>query len=102
MKLPWVQGELVFCDLREATRFLRKHDPELALRFLRASYDTFDFIGANPEIGRLRLDAGLPDVRSWQVRGFRSYLILYSVEPARVLIHRVFHGSRDIGPELLD
>ena len=102
MKLPWDRSPLVFCDLQDAARFLRKRHPEAAERFLEAAYATFDFIGENPEIGRRRADADLPDVRSWQVRGFRRYLILYSVELARVMIHRVIHGSRSLGPELID
>lgn len=102
MKLPWDRSPLIFCDLQEAARFLRKRNLEAAERFLEAVYATFDFIGQNPEIGRLRPDLGLPTVRSWKVRGFSRYLILYSVEPTRVLIHRVVHASRDLGPEFLD
>ena len=102
MKLRWQEGELVECDLQDISRRIRRGNPEAALRFLRAVYTTFNLIAENPEIGRLRPDAEMPDVRSWHVRGFRRYLILYSTEPTCVLIHRVVHGSRNLGSELIE
>lgn len=102
MNLPWEEGEYVFCDLQEIGRRIRRQDPERAIRFWRAAYATFDFIGANPEIGRRRHDLRRPEIRSWQVRGFKRFLIFYRVEPERVLIYRVLDGTRDLNREIAE
>lgn len=102
MKLRWEEGEFVFCDLEEIGRFLRKRNPELAVKFWKAAYATFDFIGDNPEIGRVRSDLNKPHLRSGQVRGFTRHLIFYQVEPDRVLFYRVLSGSRDLANELAE
>ena len=102
MKLPWEEGEYVFCDLQDHGRFMRRRDPERAVKFWRAAYATFDFIGENPEIGRKRFDLKRPDLHSWQVRGFKRYLILYRIESDRVLIYRVLDGTRDLAREVAE
>ena len=102
MKLPWEEGEFVFCDLQDIVRLIRKRNPERAVKFWIAAYATFDFIGDNPEIGRRRFDLQRPDLRSWQVRGFTRYLILYRVDPDRVMIYRVLDGTRNMAGELAE
>jgi toxin ParE1/3/4 len=86
----------------DAARYIKRSNPEAAVAFLDAVYNTFGFLAANPEIGRSRRDLGFPEVRSWRVRGFRRFLIFYRELPDRVQIWRVLHGARDLHQTLTD
>jgi toxin ParE1/3/4 len=90
------ESEYVFCDLQEGYRYLRKYDHALAAAFLEAAYDTFEFLAANPGLGRPRPEFGHEGVRSWRVDGFRRYLIFYRQLPGKIQIWRVLHGTRDL------
>ncbi len=96
----WDESEFVFCDLQTAARHIQQDNPDAALRFLQAAYDTFEFLTLNPGIGRRRANLGYPEVRSWRVKGFRRFLIFYREFPDRVQIWRVLHGTRDLHSEL--
>ena len=54
MSLPVEQGPQVFCDLEVIARHIRHHNPAAALRFLHSVYDTFEFLGQFPALGRPR------------------------------------------------
>lgn len=90
------ESEYVFCDLQAVYRYLRASDETVAVRFLEAAYDTFEFIAENPLIGRARPEFDHADLRSWRVTGFRSYIIFYRTMADRVQIWRVLHGARDL------
>lgn len=96
----WEESEFIFCDLQGIARYIRVRNPRAARRFLVATYDTFEFLAANPGMGRCRADLGFPEVRSWRVRGFPRHLIFYRMLPDRVQILRVLHGARDLPREL--
>jgi toxin ParE1/3/4 len=96
----WEEGEFVFCDLQTAARYIRRDNDTAAEDFVRAVYDTFEFLARNPGIARRRIDLGFPELRSWRVKGFRRYLIFYRELPRGVQIWRVLHGTRDLGTEL--
>jgi len=100
MTLRWEESEFVFCDLQGIARYIRSRNPSAARRFLVATYDTFEFLAANPGMGRSRADLGFPDVRSWRVRGFPRHLIFYRLVSDRVQVLRVLHGARDLPSEL--
>src|ERR1041385_6438461 len=102
MTLGWEESEYVFCDLQEIGRRIQKHSPDRAGKFWRAAYATFDFIAANPEIGRRRYDLQRPEIRSWQVREFNRFIIFYRVEAERVLIYRVLDGARDLNRDIAE
>jgi len=91
----WDEGELVFCDLQAAARYIRRDNPAAAHAFLEAAYNSFEFLGRNPGVGRKRADLGFPEIRSWRMNGFRRYLIFYRELPDRIQIWRVLHGARD-------
>jgi toxin ParE1/3/4 len=90
------ESEYVFCDLQDGFRYLRKYDRTTAEAFLEAAYDTFEFLAANPGLGRLRPEFGHVGLRSWRVHGFRRYLIFYRERPGNIQIWRVLHGTRDL------
>jgi len=100
MSLRREESEFIFCDLQGAARFLRKHNSDAARAFVEAAYDTFDFLAANPGVGRRRSDLGFDDVRSFRVIGFRRYLVFYKLLPDRIQFWRVLHGARDLPIEL--
>ena len=90
------ESEYVFCDLQAVYRYLRASDETVAVRFLEAAYDAFEFIAENPLIGRAQPEFDHADLRSWRVTGFRSYIIFYRPMADRVQIWRVLHGARDL------
>ncbi len=92
----WEESEYVFCDLQSAARFIHRHNPTAAERFVRAAYRGFAFLADHPGLGRPRGDLGFPEIRSWRIQGFRSYLIFYRELPDRIQIWRVLHGARDL------
>lgn len=94
------ESEYVFCDPQEGYRYLRKHDRDMAEAFLEAAYDTFEFLAANPGVGRPRPEFGHEGLRSWRVDGFRRYLVFYRELPGKIQVWRVLHGTRDL-PRIL-
>ena len=97
MAARYEESEYVFCDLQSIHRFIRAEDEAVARRFLEAAYDSFEFLADNPFVGRARPEFNHADLRSWRVKGFRSYLIFYKpLEVGGVQIWRVLHGSRDL------
>lgn len=102
MNSLWEESEYVFCDLQTAARFIHRQNPPASRAFLGAAYDTFEYLAENPGVGRQRVDLGFPEIRSWRVRGFRSYLIFYRELPDRIQIWRVLHGARDLNRGLME
>ena len=51
-----------------------------------------------PAIGRLYTSAGgeFPDLRKWQVKGFKAYLIFYRIQPESIEVVRIIHASQDL------
>ena len=96
----WEESEFIFCDLQAIARAIRTGNPRAASRFLVSVYDTFEFLAANPGMGRSRGDLGFPEVRSWRVRGFPRHLIFYRETPGCVQMLRVLHGARDLSGEI--
>jgi toxin ParE1/3/4 len=85
-------------DLIEATLYLRERSPDTARRFVPAARQTFVFLAAQPDIGRL-YDASHPrlqDLRVWRIRGFDQYLLFYRATEETLFIVRVLYGTRDI------
>lgn len=100
MSPRYEESEFVFCDLQNVFRYIRGDDEAAAKRFLEAAYDSFEFLAANPAIGRPRAEFGFQSLRSWRIPGFRSYLIFYRELSDRIQIWRVLHGARDL-PQLI-
>lgn len=63
-----------------------------AQRFIDELDAMLQRLGEYPDLGRERPDLG-EHVRSIP---FRDHLVIYRREPARVLIIRIVHGSRDV------
>jgi toxin ParE1/3/4 len=102
MNPRWEESEFVFCDLQAAARYIRRDNPATAHAFLKAAYNTFEFLALNPGVGRRRPDLGFPEIRSWRIDNFRRYLIFYRELPERIQIWRVLHSARDLHRGLTD
>lgn len=100
MSLPIEESDYLFCDLQEIVRYIRRHNPEAAIRFVLAVRATAETLSRSPHIGHARSDIGFPEVRSWRISGFRTYLIFYKPTADRLLLLRVLHGNRDLETEL--
>jgi len=72
-----------------------EHNPDAALRFLKAVDHTVENLARHPLKGRLRHFRGrdLKNIRSWRVDDFEDYLIFYRFTEPRLEILRVKHGT---------
>ena len=85
-------------DLAEELTWLKdKAGAEVAERWYHALLATIQFIGKNPLIGRERKDLSPVGIRSWRVRGFPRWLILYGVTPKKeIVFYRVRSGTMNL------
>jgi toxin ParE1/3/4 len=86
-------------DLNELAEFIQRDSPDTAIRFLGAAEDTFQRLAMMPDLGQ-RQAFGRPrlaDLRAWQVRGFKNYVIFYRPVAHGIEVVRVLHAARDIG-----
>jgi plasmid stabilization system protein ParE len=73
----------VWEDLRGILEQIAPNNPQAAL------------IGKHPGIGRLR-SFSLPGIRSWPIKEYPNYLIVYLPRPHSVQIIGVLHGSMNL------
>jgi len=83
-------------DLVRSAHYIRRDNPDAAVRFLDRAFEAFDFIAAWPEASPLaRLSARRHrGIRLRPLsRPFQNYLVLYHIRPDGVHIYRVLHGA---------
>jgi toxin ParE1/3/4 len=75
--------------------YIRKRNPDAAVRFLAAIDSTVEALVKQPLMGRLRRFRGkdLANIRSWRVNDFETYLIFYRFDGSRLEILRIKHGA---------
>lgn len=75
--------------------YIFEHNPDAAVRFLKAIDQTVAGLALQPLKGRLRRFRGkdLKNIRSWRVNEFENYLIFYRFDGVRLEILRVKHGA---------
>lgn len=91
MRVDWSDPALD--DLDDVTRYIAKDSPYYATEFAERIFNTVDRLIDFPLSGRSVPEAKDSSIREVIVQGYR---IMYRVEPARVLILTVMHGSRDM------
>jgi toxin ParE1/3/4 len=84
-------------DLVAAVEFIAKDSEAFAATLAKRVCDAGDSLAEFSERGRPFPDADFPNLRELIIGPYR---LVYEVEPERVLIHGVFHGSRDVGAHL--
>ena len=65
---------------------------EVAIRYRTLLTEAFCQLGEYPHSGHVREDITSRPLRFYQVR---PYMIVYAIHDGFVMIHGVFHGSRD-------
>ncbi len=94
--------KLVFSSVFEddfaeiVTQFAGEVSPALSVRFENRMLAAVELIASQPEIGRRRKDLAQPNLRSFRVAGFESYLIFYQVRAEDVFLVRVLHGAMNL------
>ena len=86
-------------DVDEAAEYYAEEASlEVALRFLGAVQQVYEFVRSNPEAGSPGQyeSRELQGMRRWPVPRFDSYLVFYRLAGEWVEIVRVLHGARDI------
>ena len=78
------------------TWFAREASLDVSLRFEKKVTEAFRLICSHPEMGRRRTDLKQPNVRSFRVAGFESYLIFYQVREDDVFFVRLIYGGMDL------
>ncbi len=90
---PGVEDEL---DL--IWEYIAKDNPEAATKVVRAAYESFRSLAANPGLGHPRTfrRKTLRNIRILNVVGFRKYLIFYREITDGIEVLHVFHDARNI------
>ena len=85
-------------DLAEELAWLNdKAGAQVAERWYDALVGTLQFIGKSPFVGRERKDLSPVGIRSWRIRGFPRWLILYAVNSkSEVVFYRVRSGTMNL------
>lgn len=80
-------------DLDEITRYISKGSPHFARDFAERIFDRTDKLSEFPLSGR-----AVPEAKDRSIREVivQHYRVIYRVEPNRVLVLAVMHGSRDL------
>jgi toxin ParE1/3/4 len=100
MSLRIVKSGLARSDLREQAEFLRQSNPRAALRFLAEAEATFRRLAAMPGLGE-SYETSIPNtkgLRCSRISGFPSHLVFYQSTDREIIVVRVLHGARDLGP----
>ncbi len=92
------KSSTAYTDLEAASDYFFDHGSiRTGQRFLDATEATFQKLAAMPSLGAF-LDTKLlkaPGIRTWTVKGFERYVILYREIAGGIEVLRVVHGSRN-------
>ena len=86
-------------DVDAISATIAQDNLDAALRFFDRVQESFEFLAEWPQVGTRRRtrDATLRGLRSYPIRGYRTYLVFYLPLPeGGVEIVHVIHGARDL------
>ncbi len=94
----------VITDLIEIATYIGQNSLLTSDNFLLAAEETFKQLGQLPQMGKpcQFSHPKLANIRQLGIKGFKKYLIFYSLTENGVEILRVIHGVRDIKTILED
>lgn len=101
---PVIPSRRAILDVLEAAGYYEAEAGEaVADRFIAAVHAAFEAIGRVPGIGSPRYahELGLPELRSWRLKGY-PYLVFYIEHEDALDVIRVLHGARDIPATLAE
>ena len=104
MKLSLFLRPQAEADIDNAIDFIAKHNPEKALAFDRAVFESFDLLCIMAKIGTPYPTSNrkLNGLRMWFVKGFEKYLIFYIPYGNYLEVFRVLHSAQDRDSILLE
>lgn len=80
-------------DIEEAADYLQTEAGEpVVVQWRDALKQTLAALREFPELGRIRADLPIEDIRTFYVKGFANWLVFYRVEKGTVEFLRVKHG----------
>jgi toxin ParE1/3/4 len=91
-------------DINAIADHIAQDNPEAARNWYDAVLDAANQLAQMPGMGAVReFEAPeLAGLRSWPIKGFRSYLMFYRPIKDGVDVTRVIHGARDLERVLLE
>jgi len=88
-----IRRPLFLVDVEEAADYLfSQADEKIALRWRDELKHTLNLIQEFPEIGRLRPDLPIENVRTFQLKNFPNWLVFYRLSKEQIEFLRVKHG----------
>ncbi|MGE0452494.1 MAG: type II toxin-antitoxin system RelE/ParE family toxin [Vicinamibacteria bacterium] len=90
-KVVWTEPAVA--DLIDTVEYITRDSPAFAATFAQRVCDAGDSLADMGERGRPFPDPAFPGFRELLIA---SHRLVYEVEAERVVIHGVFHGSRDV------
>ena len=98
MKL--VYRPLFLADVEQCADYISTEAGEaVAAAWYQALKKALEHIQRVPEIGRVRQDLPMPEIRTLNLRKFPNYLVFYRLENNAIELLRVRHGMMNL-PEL--
>jgi plasmid stabilization system protein ParE len=85
-------------DLDQIEDYISSHDPAVAARVRAAVVQQSIELGKMPRKGTALKDPRNNEeigVRLWPVTNYRTYLVLYRVEPERLRVLRILNAAQD-------
>lgn len=98
MKL--VYRPLFLADVEQCVDYIATEAGEaVAVAWYQALKKSLEHIQRVPEIGRIRQDLPMPEIRTLNLRKYPNYLVFYRLENNSIELLRVRHGMMNL-PEL--
>ena len=85
-------------DIDDISEYIAIHNLNAAIKFCYAVDDASNKLAEMPGLGRLRAFSASESIliRTWPIKHFRNYLIVYRPASYGVEILRILHAARDI------
>lgn len=88
-----IRRPLFLVDVEETADYLSSEaGEEVALRWKDALRRTLALLRRFPQIGRLRPDLPIEDIRTFRVKDFPNWLVFYRINNKQIELLRVKHG----------
>jgi plasmid stabilization system protein ParE len=95
-----VYRPLFLADVEQCADYLSTEaDEAVAVAWYAALKKSLEHIQRVPEIGRVREDLPMPEIRTLNLRKYPNYLVFYRLENNCIELLRVRHGMMNL-PEL--
>jgi toxin ParE1/3/4 len=85
-------------DVDQIAEYIGARNATAGRNFMLATRREFEFLAENPLAGTIHpgRNRKVKGLRSWPIKHYRNYLVLYLPRTDGVEIVRVLHGARDI------